>query len=465
MYALRLKPGTYPPPLVGGMYVAQRVLPSASSFTPDIKAARIWGSYQQAYSYLDENLYGMAEVVAVDSVPSRVKVPFLALIGFALAVTAGGAMIATRQLTNPCPVKSENKALGSCYQESQARLLTIGIVSPSPNDDYNALAAYLQAKLGRLVKIDRDTPFEKIPDRIARKKWDIAFTRSPIFSIDAESHRYLGVTRMFPNEPPYYRAALYVRSKSPIQSIADIKPTTTIALGSPESAPTFYLPIYALYGKSLRVGTGYRPGDVLEMVEARKVDIGAGRYSTVEDHPGLRIIYVSKAIPGAGVYLSPLLSIPEQQQLKAALLNAPPEIQAKANYSNNQIPKYDELRKIILKTENFLNCPGVKVNSFDLKKTVDLFCQEQRRDPNAIEGKVREYKVLTQGNIQFKVVTPKNRIYFILVPKQILNQIPIEPLNAIDRSVQLEDVKPRLLSDGTRSVKITRPNQLSLLSD
>jgi len=465
MYALRLKPGTYPPPLVGGMYVAQRVLPSASSFTPDIKTARIWGSYQQAYGYLDENLYGMAEVVTVDSVPSRVKVPFLALIGFALAVAAGGAMLATRQLTNPCPVKSENKALGSCYQESQARPLTIGIVSPSPNDDYNALAAYLQAKLGRLVKIDRDTPFEKIPDRIARKKWDIAFTRSPIFSIDAESNRYLGVTRMFPDEPPYYRAALYVRSKSPIQSIADIKPTTTIALGSPESAPTFYLPIYALYGKSLRVGTGYRPSDVLEMVEARKVDIGAGRYSTVEDHPGLRIIYVSKAIPGAGVYLSPLLSIPEQQQLKAALLNAPPEIQAKANYSNNQIPKYDELRKIILKTEKFLNCPGVKVNSFDLKKTVDLFCQEQHRDPNAIEGKVREYKMLAQGNIQFEVVTPKNRIYFILVPKQILNQIPIDLLNTIDSSVQLEDVKPHLLADGTRSVKITRPNQLSLLSN
>ncbi len=465
MYALRLKPGTYPPPLVGGMYVAQKVLPSASSFTPDIKAARTWGSYQQAYSYLDENLYGMAEVVTVDSVPSRVKVPFLSLIGFALAVTAGGAMLATRQLTNPCPVKSENKALGSCYQKSQARSLTIGIVSPSPNDDYDALAAYLQAKLGRLVKIDQDTPFEKIPDRIARKKWDIAFTRSPIFSIDAESNRYLGVTRMFPNEPPYYRAALYVRSQSPIQSIADIEPTTTIALGSPESAPTFYLPIYALYGKSLRVGTGYRPSDVVEMVKARKVDIGAGRYSTVEDRPDLRIIYVSKDIPGAGVYLSPLLSIPEQQQIKESLLNAPPEIQAKANYGNSQIPKYDELRKIILKTEKFLNCPGVKAESFDLKKTIDLFCQEQRRDSNVVEGKVREYKVLAQGNIQFKVVTPKNRIYFILVPKQILNQIPIDPLNAIDSSVQLEDVKPRLLADGTRAVKITRPNQLSLLSN
>jgi len=73
------------------------------------------------------------------------------------------------------------------------------------------------------------------------------------------------------------------------------------------------MPIYALYGKSLRVGTGYRPREVVEIVKAGKVDVGAGRYAAVKDDPALRIIYVSKAIPGAGVYLSPLLSNTDRQ--------------------------------------------------------------------------------------------------------------------------------------------------------
>jgi len=322
----------------------------------------------------------------------------------------------------------------------------------------------LTYKLGRLVNIDSNTSFEKSPERIAHKDWDIAFTRSPIFSIEAESNHYTGVAVMFPEEPPYYRAALYVRSDSPIQSIADINSKTTIALGSPESAPTFYLPIYALYGKSLRVGTGYRPIDVVKMVKAGKVDIGAGRYTAIKGDPALRMIYVSRDIPGAGVYLSPLLPIPDQMRLKEALQNAPPDIKAKADYGNGPIPKYNQLRQIILKTEKIFNCPRFNLQSFELNRTVNLFCKNQHQHPNLIEGKVRKYKVLNQGNIQFKVVTPKNQVYLVLVSKRILKSSRIDPMNALDQSVQVQDVKPLLLADGTWSVKITQLNQLALLN-
>jgi hypothetical protein len=70
MYAIRLKPGTYPAPLAGGMYVASSALPSEIRFTPEIQFARTWGSYQDAYSYVDENLYGVAKVVKVVSMHS-----------------------------------------------------------------------------------------------------------------------------------------------------------------------------------------------------------------------------------------------------------------------------------------------------------------------------------------------------------------------------------------------------------
>ena len=388
---------------------------------------------------------------------------FWSLISFVVTLGVGGGILTTSGWTKPCSVKSEKRVWGSCYRDLQAKPLTIGIVNGSPDSDYNALVAYLRNKLGSPVEIDKGTPFGEIQDRIARKDWDIAFTLSPIFSIAAEDKRYIGVAIMFPDQSPYYRAALYVRSNSPIKSIADIKSTTTIALGNPESAPTFHIPIYALYGKSLRVGTGYPPKDVVAMVKAGKVDVGAGRYTAVKDDPTLRMIYVSKAIPGAGVYLSPLLSGTDFKRVKEALLNAPSEIQAKANYGVRQIPNYDELREITSKTETIIECPGFNINSFVSKKTVNLFCNEQARVPNTIEGQVREYKVPTEGNIEFKVVTQKNQIYLVLVSNQILKKIPINPTDILDKFVQVKDVKQRKLADGTWKVKITQQHQLSLL--
>lgn len=390
---------------------------------------------------------------------------FWLLISFAIAVAVSGGIYTTWQWTKPCPIRGEKRIWGRCYRNLQAKPLTIGIAIGGPDEDYNALAGYLRNKLGSQVEIDIDTPYEKLSDRIARKDWDIAFTRSPIFSIVAEDNRYTGVAVMFPDQPPYYRAALYVGSNSPIQAIADIKPTTTLALGNPESAPTFHLPIYALYGKSLRVATGYRPREVVEIVKAGKVDIGAGRYEAVKDDPELKIIYVSKAIPGAGVYLSPNLSDTDHKRIIDALLNAPPDIQAKANYGNGQIPTYDELRKIISRTETILSCPGLNLNSSDFKESVNLFCKEQIQDFTTIEGQVEEYNVPTEGTIEFKVVTQDKQVYVILASRQILNQIPINPVFAVDKFIQVKDVKPRKLTNGTWEVKITKPSQLSIIED
>lgn len=389
---------------------------------------------------------------------------FWLLIGLAIAVAVSGGIYTAWEWTKPCPARSEKRIWGKCYRNLQAKPLTIGVAIGGPDEDYNPLAGYLRNKLGSQIEIDLDTPYEKLSDRIARKDWDIAFTRSPIFSIVAEDNRYTGVAVMFPGQPPYYRAALYVGSNSPIQAIADIKPTTTLALGNPESAPTFHLPIYALYGKSLRLDTGYRPREVVEIVKAGKVDVGAGRYEAVKDDPELKIIYVSKAIPGAGVYLSPKLSEADRKRVTDALLNAPSDIQAKANYGNGQIPKYDELRKIISRTETILSCPGLNLNSSDFKESVDLFCKKQIQ-VTTIEGQVEEYTVPTEGTIEFKVVTQDKQLYVVLVSRQILNQIPLNPVFTVDKFVQIKDVKPQKLPDGTWKVKITKPNQLFIVED
>ncbi len=201
------------------------------------------------------------------------------------------------------------------------------------------------------------------------------------------------------------------------------------------------------------------------MVKAGKVDIGAGRYAAVKADPTLRIIYVSKAIPGAGVYLSPKLLSLDKERIKPALLNASPAIKAKANYNAGQIPNYDELRKIRARTEKILDCLGSDLNLLDLQTTVNLFCQEEIPEFQAIKGQVREYKVSTANNIELTVVTNKNQVYIVLVSRQIFNQISINPVDAVDKYVQLKEVNPRRIDNGVWQVKITQPEQLSLIND
>lgn len=399
------------------------------------------------------------------------KLLFWSVTSFTITAAVGIGILTFWNWNKPCPINTEKRVWGNCYRDLQAKPLTIGVAIGAPDENYSALATHIQNQLGVPVVIDQDTPYEQIPNRIANRQWDIAFTRSPIFSIVAEDNQYAGVALMFPEEGAYYHAALYTREDSSIQSLADINSQTTIALGRPESAPTFHLPIYTLYGKSLRVGIGYPPREAIQLVKAGKIDVGAGRYSAVKKDPSLRIIAVSKAIPNAGVYLSPRLAQRDRNQITEALHNAPPAIQEDARYANSQIPNYDELKKIIARTESILGCPGFSLNSFDLNRSVNLYCREKPVASNfsnnnyTIEGRVTEYKVVTTNEIEFTVLSPNNQIYRVLVAKQILNQIPLNPIGAVDSFVQISNVEPQPLAAGSWRVTITNPKQLVLVND
>ncbi len=63
---------------------------------------------------------------------------------------------------------------------------------------------------------------------------------------------------MFANKPPFYQSVFFVKKGSPIRSLKDLKPTTVIALGDFNSASSFYMPSYTLYGKRLIVDLGHR---------------------------------------------------------------------------------------------------------------------------------------------------------------------------------------------------------------
>jgi len=77
----------------------------------------------------------------------------------------------------PCP-KSE-KRVWRCYRDLQASPTNYWDKGVAANEDYRAQPP--RDQLGSQVEIDKDTPFQELSARIARKNWDIAFTRFQYF--------------------------------------------------------------------------------------------------------------------------------------------------------------------------------------------------------------------------------------------------------------------------------------------
>ena len=383
------------------------------------------------------------------------------LIGFASTTFVAGSILSIWRWVQPCAV-GEKRFWTNCYRDLQAQPLKIGVSATAPIEDYQALATHLQEQLGVRVIVDRNTPFPEIRDRLDLKEWDIAFTSSPGFSIAAEDNNYIGVAVMYPDRPLYYRAALFVKADSKIKSIADIQPNTTIALGSSASAPTFLIPIYALYGKTLKIGRGYHPREAINLVKTGKIDIGAGRYTTIKDDPALRVIYISKPIPGVGVYLSPRLLNLDRELIRIAMLNADPEIQSKAKYTAGQIPNYSELRKIVARAEEVTNCLNSTQNYFNWQIPVKLFCQERSPILWAIRGQVQEYRISTPGNIELRVLAEDGRIYIVNASAEILAQTAIRIEDLVDKKIQITKGTPRKIGDRLWRVDIDRPQQVTL---
>jgi serine/threonine protein kinase/ABC-type phosphate/phosphonate transport system substrate-binding protein len=231
---------------------------------------------------------------------------------------------------------------------------------------------YLQGKqVGIVIEGDKSLSYQEVKKRLADKKWDIAFARSPMISRFAQKQGYSYLAGMFPGSASY-QSGIFVKANSPIRSINDIKPTTIVALGDFNSASSFYMPAYNLYGKTFlaKIAHGDSP---MSMVAQGKAEVGATAIGDKikSNNSAFRIIHTSRAIPGSGVYLSPQLA-PEHQQIQRVLLAAPKSIRSlkKANYDDVPEANYTEFDKITERVDSIIECVD-----FD-KNPVNLFCDK-----------------------------------------------------------------------------------------
>jgi ABC-type phosphate/phosphonate transport system substrate-binding protein len=359
----------------------------------------------------------------------------------------------------------------NAQQKLQTDTLIIGILGDPSK--YDELVDYLRSQFSNKVQIsisgNKSISYEDARKSIISKEWDIAFTYSPMLSVAAKNNNYHFVARMFPDYTPYYQSALFTKSTSAIQSLDDLKSTNTIALGNFNSASSFYVPVYDLYGKSLRVDMGHRGPDIKNLVKTGKDDIGAAAYGEVANDQDLRIIHLSKQIPGSSVYLSPKLSESDRQKITKALLNAPKDIKRQANYGGGEEFDYSQLRKISSRTEEILKCANFHENP------VDFYCSspasESTNFDNSLEisGKIngwtRQNDEQNQEIDTFSLSVKGGKIYQVIIPRKILDQVPdaSNPIAVQGKEVKIIGVNPQKTQGGTFELKITEPNQLTVL--
>ncbi len=351
--------------------------------------------------------------------------------------------------------------------------LNIGVVTTpiNPKENYLPLADYLKselaAKLGEGVNIEIEgievrekDSLNEAKDRIIHKKWDVIFPLSAQLSVAAQDNSYLFAARMFPKQPQI-ESVLFVRSDSPIQGLNDLTPEKRVALGEFSNTLSFYMPVYDLYGKIVRLDMGNAIPDILKKVKSRQAEVGVSIYRFVQNDPEVRVIGISKSIPGPGVYLSPALSLKERNLVKAVLLHAPSEIQDKAFYGEGKEVDYTQFRKIMARVEGILAC--VDLN----QDPVSFFCRNSAdkpaTQPGEIQGPASNIKLPDANTIHLTVQGQDGQAYRVVLPRAVLNQIPSAPppfaLNG--KTLKVTGVEPRQ-SAGTLELEITKPEQLTV---
>ncbi|MGJ3249327.1 MAG: phosphate/phosphite/phosphonate ABC transporter substrate-binding protein [Elainellaceae cyanobacterium] len=251
--------------------------------------------------------------------------------------------------------------LSGCGSQSSPPIgkLTIGIVSYDSGErtveQYQQFKDYLAQQTQTVVELEPAFNELQAVEQIQKQnEWSIVFAPPGLAAIAISDAHYIPI---FPIQGiPNLRSVLVVQEDSEIESIGDLA-NTVIALGEPGSATGYYLPLYDLYGLTLQeVRFAPTPRTVLEWISDGEVVAGAiaepefQRYKNEFPDTDFRILHTSRVVPIGAVLVGPTVDRNQQQQIEAAMQQAPSNIVGDAGYiPNYDVPNYDQFIQLVEK--------------------------------------------------------------------------------------------------------------------
>jgi phosphonate transport system substrate-binding protein len=248
--------------------------------------------------------------------------------------------------------------LTGCEEKNiSSERLTIGVVSFEESDrsleQYSEFESYLGKEIESLVELEPTYNEKKALEQIDRKKWDIVFASPGLAAIAISESQY---EPMFPLEGGLKtRSAIVVLKDSPITKIGQLA-GKAIALGQPGSATGYYLPIYNLYGMTLKeIRLAQTPKTALKWIADKEVAAGAmslaefKQYRTEFPNASFRILLNdAHEVPSGAILVSPELTDERQEQIRKTLSEVSPAIAASVGYiPNASVPDYQYLIKVV----------------------------------------------------------------------------------------------------------------------
>jgi len=299
---------------------------------------------------------------------------------------------------------------------------TLGVLMINKAEElpkYQELADYLSNQSGSkfvvdTIEIGKPNALKDAQEKVAKKDWDIAFTTEPFTSIAAINEGYFFTARMS-QAAKLLQTAIIVKNDSNIKSLADISVNTKIAMGDPNSASLYYMPIYDLYGKSFKRIPQNPPVlmNGLKALEQGKVDAATVLYgnsfqnrkelSLLDDiskkinQGDYRVISLSRPIISGSVYISPKLK-KEKNYLEKLLLEAPLEIREKAKYELGQREEdYGFFKGLQRRVDLILDCADGNPRTSNIYDLTPKVC------PEDVEGMISSVRQVGSSQVELFV--------------------------------------------------------------
>lgn len=249
--------------------------------------------------------------------------------------------------------------VSGCQQvpETTPERLSVGVVSYGEGnrslEQYAGFKEYLGSQLKNIIELEPAYNEIKALTQIDRRRWDLVLAPPGLAAVAISQENYVPLFPLTGVENT--RSVIVVTENSSVRQLRDLA-GKTVAFGQPGSATGYYLPIYNLYGLTLKKARfAPTPRTILQWLAEEDVAAGAlsladyNRYRSEFSPTRFRILHTdAHNVPTGAILVGEGVERNRQEQIRRKLSEVPPSIAAAAGFiPNGKLPDYDYMIDVV----------------------------------------------------------------------------------------------------------------------